>query len=138
MWFEGHNFVLSVAQAACVALPAAGLPSRLSRFGGRASALVLPLSIAVVVGAISLVPDSADAFTWLALLLVPPGCAIGLGWAMHGARRWRALLAVPLLALAWASQDTRAGQVAALALVIGCNVAIGRLLAGGAPLPLLK
>src|SRR3954449_3566028 len=112
MWFEGHNFVLSVAQAACVALPAAGLPPRLSRFAGRAWALVLPLSIAVVVGAIALVPDSADVLTWVALLLVPAGCALALGWAAHGARPWLATLVVPLLALAWALPVDAAGELA--------------------------
>lgn len=138
MWFEGHNFVLSVAQAACVALPAAGLPPRLSRFRGRGWALVLPLSIAVVIWAIALVPDSADVLTWVALLLVPPGCALALGWAAHGARPWLAALAVPLLVAAWAFPDAATGDLAGTLLIAGSAVTLGRLLAGAAPLPLLK
>jgi hypothetical protein len=138
MWFEGHNFVLSVAQAACLALPAAGVPQRLSRFAGRGWALVLPLSIAAVVGAVALVPGSADALTWLALLLVPPGCALALGWAAHGARPWLAVFVVPLLAVAWALPDAASGELARTLLIAGSAVTLGRLLAGAAPLPLLK
>lgn len=66
MWFETHTFTLSIAQAACVALPGAGVPDWLARLRGRAWALVPPLSIAVVVGVISLTPASADVLTWTA------------------------------------------------------------------------
>ncbi len=139
MWFEADNLVLTTAQAACVALPAAGVPRWLQRFRGGAWALVLPLCIVAVIVAINEVPDTADVLTWVALLLVPPGCALALGWAMHGARWWLAPLAVPLLALAWADQDgSRAGQVATIVLIAGSCVTLGRLLAGGAPLTLLK
>ena len=86
MWFSASNLVLVVAQAACVALPAAGLPAWTERFRGRGWALILPLSIAVVVAAIALVPFTADVLTWVALLLVPPGGALALGWAARGAR----------------------------------------------------
>ena len=48
--------------------PALGEPLR-----GRAWVLVLPLSIAVVVGAIAVIPSTADALTWVALILVPLG-----------------------------------------------------------------
>jgi hypothetical protein len=138
MWFEPHSVALSCVQAACVALPAAGLPAWLERFRGRAWALVLPLSIAVVVAVIAVLPASADAFTWIALLLVPPGCALALGWASHGARPPLALLAAPLLVLAWAFQGRAAGDVATTLLVAGSAVTLGRLLAGAAPLTLLK
>jgi hypothetical protein len=57
---------------------------------------------------------------------------------MHGARPWLALGAVPLLVLAWTSQDTRAGEIATTLLVAGSCVTLGRLLAGAAPLTLLK
>ena len=50
MWFEAYNFALTVAQASCVALPAAGLPAWTERFRTGAWAFVLPLSIGVVVG----------------------------------------------------------------------------------------
>ena len=138
MFFSADNLVLTVAQAACVALPAAGLPRWAQRYRTGGWALVLPLSIAVVVGAIALVPTTADVLTWVALLLVPIGCALALGWAMHGARVALALLAAPLLALAWAAPDTRAGQLATTLLILGSAVAVGRLLAGAAPLTLLE
>lgn len=121
-----------------MALPAAGLPRRLERFRTRAWALVAPLSIAVVVGAIELLPSTADVLTWVALILVPIGCALALGWAAHGARPWLAVLAAALLGVAWAWPDTRAGELAAIVLIAGSAVAAGRLLAGVAPLTLLK
>jgi hypothetical protein len=138
VWFEVDNMVLTVAQAAGVALPAAGVPRFLKRFRGGAWALVLPLSIAVVIFGIDQVPQSAEVLTWVALLLIPPGCALALGWAMHGARWWLALLAIGLLALAWADQQTRAGQLATILLIVGSCVTLGRLLGGAAPLLLLK
>jgi len=138
LFFSADNVVLLVAQAACVALALAGLPAWARRLRGPGWALVLPLSIVVVVGAIALVPSTADVLTWVALLLVPPGCALALGWAGRGARPWLAVLAAPLLALAWASPDTRAGQVATTLLIAGSAVTAGRLLAGAAPLTLLK
>ena len=121
-----------------MAAPGTGLPAWADRFRTRAWALVLPLSIAVVVAAIQLLPSTADALTWVALLLVPPGCALALGWAARGARPVLAGLAVPLLALAWAAPDTRIGQLATVVLIAGSAVTVGRLLAGAAPLPLLK
>jgi hypothetical protein len=138
VWFEFDNMVLTAAQALCVVLPAAGVPLLLQRFRGGWWALVLPLSIAVVIVAINVLPQSADVLTWVALLLIPPGCALALGWAMHGARWWLAPLAVPLLVLAWVDQDTRVGQLATIALIVGSCVTLGRLLAGAAPLTLLK
>ena len=138
MWFSADNLVLTVAQAACVALPAAGLPPWTQRLRSRAWALVLPLSIVVVIVAIALVPTTADVLTWVALLLVPPGCALALGWAARGARPWAAVLAAPLLAVAWALPDEQAGQLATVVLITGSAVTLGRLLAGAAPLGLLK
>jgi hypothetical protein len=136
MWFGADNMVLTAAQAACVALPAAGVPYALRRFRGGAWALVLPLCIVVVIVAINEVPQSADVLTWVALLLIPPGCALALGWAGRGARWWLAPLAIPLLALAWADQESRVGQVATILLIVGSCVTVGRLL-GGAASPLL-
>ena len=138
MWFSSHTLVLTVAQAGCIALAAAGLPRWADRFRGAAWALVLPLSIAVVVGTIALFPATADALTWIALILVPIGGALALGWAMRGARPWLAALAAPLLAIAWALPDSRIGQLAAVALIAGSAITAGRLLAGAAPLALLK
>src|SRR3954468_8010459 len=124
-------------QASLVALPAAGIPRRLQRFATARWALVLPLSIAVVVGAIAALPNVADVLTWVALILVPPGAALALGWAMRGARAPLALLAVPLLVLAWASQNSAAGELAGAALAALSCVTLGRLLAALAPAPLL-
>jgi hypothetical protein len=138
VWFSADNFVLTIAQAACIALVGAGLPAWTRRFRTGAWALVLPLSIAVVVAAIALVPTTADVLTWIALVLVPPGAALALGWAGRGARAPLAVLAAPLLALAWTMQDERAGQIATTLLILGSAVTLGRLLAGAAPLSLLK
>jgi hypothetical protein len=138
VWFEADNLVLTTAQAACVALPAAGVPRSLERFRGGAWALVLPLCIVVVIVAINATPNAADVLTWVALLLIPPGCALALGWAMRGARPWLAPLAIPLLALAWADQESRMGEIATILLIVGSCVTLGRLLAGAAPLLLLK
>jgi hypothetical protein len=138
MWFSVDNLALIAAQAACVALPAAGLPAWATRLRTRAWALVLPLSIAVVVAAIELLPSTANVLTWVALLLVPPGCALALGWAIRGARPPYAALAVPFLAIAWTAPDARVGQVATIVLIAGSAITLGRLLAGAAPLALLK
>ncbi|MEA2228278.1 MAG: hypothetical protein QOF04_1908 [Solirubrobacteraceae bacterium] len=138
MWFSADNMVLTAAQASCVALPAAGLPVWAARFRTGAWALVLPLSIALVVAAIAAAPGTATVLAWTALLLVPPGCALALGWAARGARPWLAPLAIPLLALAWAAPERRVGQVATIVLIAGSAITLGRLLAGVAPLSLLK
>jgi hypothetical protein len=132
--------VLVVAQAACVALPGAGLPAWARRLRARSWALVLPLSIAVVVGVLSFAPTSANVLSWVALVLVPPGCALALGWAGRGAgtRPQLALLAAVLLALAWLDPGDRLGQAAATLLIVGSAVTLGRLLAGVTPLTLLK
>jgi hypothetical protein len=139
VYFDLDTLVLDAAQAVCIALPAAGIPAAVAlRLGGRAWALVAPLSLLGTILLISLVPDSADLFTWIALLLVPPGCALGLGWAIHGARPWLALLTVPLLVFAFAAPEDAVGRTARLALIVFSTATAGRLLAGGAPLSLLK
>jgi hypothetical protein len=138
MFFDLDTFVLDAAQAACVALPAAGIPALLLRLGGRGWALVAPLSVVLSVVAISAVAASADVLTWIALLLVPPGCALALGWAAHGARPWLALAIVPLLVAALVAPDDPLGRAARLAMIVGSCATAGRLLAGGAPLGFLK
>jgi hypothetical protein len=138
VYFSADNLALVVAQAACVALPGAGLPVWARRLRGRWWALVLPLSIAVVVAAIVVAPTSATVLTWVALVLVAPGCAVALGWAGRGARPRFALLAPALLLLAWAHPGSRLGQAATTLLIAGSAVTLGRLLAGVTPLTLLK
>ena len=138
MYFESDTSLLDAAQALCVALPAAGLPAFLLRFSGRGWSLVAPLSVVLTVVAISLAAASADVLTWIALLLVPPGCALALGWAMHGARPWMAWLTLPLLAAAVVAPDDPLGRLSRLAMIVGSCATVGRLLAGVAPLSLLK
>ena len=138
MYFEWDTFVLDAAQALCVALPAAGLPAFLLRLSGRGWALIAPVSVVLSVVAIAAASASADVITWVALLLVPPGCAVALGWAAHGARPWLALAVVPLLGVAIAAPDDPSGRVARLLLIVGSCVTLGRLLAGGTPLLFLK
>jgi hypothetical protein len=132
------NFTLIGAQAALVALPGAGIPRWAERFRGRGWALVLPLSIAVVVAAIAIFPQTATALSWLALLAIPPLAAAALGWAMHGARPWAAPAAIALLVVGWSLQRTATGDVAlALLSVLSC-ITLGRLLAGLVPLRWLE
>lgn len=138
MYFELDTAMLDAAQAVCVALPAAGLPALLRRFGGRGWSLVAPLSVVATVIAITVAAESAEVLTWIALLLVPPGCALALGWAAHGARPWMAVLVVPMLAAAMVAPDDPSGRLGRLALIVGSCVTVGRLLAGAAPLALLK
>jgi hypothetical protein len=138
MWFSADTFVLLLAQAACIAAPAAGVPRWAERFTSRGWALVAPVSIALVIGAIAVIPSTAQLLTWVALILVPLGAALAFGWAAHGARPPLALLAIPLLALAWAVQDERVGQSAAAILIAASAITAGRLLAGVAPLRLLE
>jgi hypothetical protein len=95
VFFDLDTVVLDAAQALCIALPAAGMPAVLLRLGGRGWALLAPLSLVGTLVAIYVAPTSADVLSWVALLLVPPGCALALGWAIHGARPRLALLTIP-------------------------------------------
>lgn len=114
------------------------MPAVLLRLQGRGWALVGPVAVVGSVVAITIASTSADVLTWLAFLLVPPGCALALGWAAHGARPWLAVLAVFLLAAALAAPDDPTGRVARLALILGSCATAGRLLAATTPLALLK
>jgi hypothetical protein len=138
LWFSADSFVLTLVQAACIALPAAGLPLWARRYRARGWALIAPLSIAVVIGAIALIPQTADLLTWVAFVLVPLGAALAFGWAARGARKPLALLAAPLLALAWALPHARLGHAAAAVLIAASAITAARLVAGVAPLTLLK
>lgn len=138
MYFDLDTVVLDAAQALCIALPAAGVPAVLLRLGGRGWALLAPLSLLGTLLAIWLAPTSADVLTWIALVLVPPGCALALGWAIHGARPWLALLVIPLLVAALVAPEDAVGRAARILLIVGSAATAGRLLAAGAPLVLLK
>lgn len=103
---------LSLFQAVLVALPRYRAP-----FGWMPASpwwAILPAaSIVVVVFGIEAAPNSADLLTWLALLAVPPLAAFALGWLVRGTAPAWALLAAPLFAIAWASQESLAGETAA-------------------------
>ncbi len=129
---------LSLAQATLVALPRPAASPALARLGGRWWALVPPGSIALVVAAIALESDSAQVLTYVALLAVPPLAALALGGVMRGARIGLAALVAPLFALAWASQESLAGEGAALALTGLACVSLGWLLACVVPPRWLK
>jgi hypothetical protein len=138
VYFDLDTVLLDAAQALCIALPAAGVPAWLLRLAGRGWALVAPLSLLGTIVAIAVAPSSADVLTWVALLLVPPGCALGLGWAIHGARPWLGLLAVPLLVVALVAPEDALGRAARIVLIVGSVATAGRLLAAATPLVLLK
>ena len=96
-------------------------------------ALLPPLSIVVVIGAIGLDSASAQVLTYLALFGVPPLAALALAALVRGSRPPLALLVVPLFALAWAARGDLAGQTAALALSALACVSLGWLLVAVVP-----
>ena len=127
------NSFLLVTQAALVALPGRGIPRWLDRLKGPAWALILPFSIAIVVAAVAAIPRVADGLTWVALILVPIGATLALGWAMHHARRPYAIIAAALFVFAVVETGTLAGDAAAAALTALSAITVGRLLAGLVP-----
>ncbi len=120
---------LSLVQALLVTAPRPASAPLLSRLGGRAWALVPPLSIVVVIAGVALDSATATVLTYLALIAVPPLAALALAWIVRGHRPRLALLAIPLFALAWAARDSLGGQTAALALSALACVSLGWLLA---------
>ena len=108
--------VLSLAQGAVVTVPRAltgGPPARkLARLRSRRWALVPPASVVGFVLIASLAERaSADGLTYLALIAVPVLAALALGWLAWDAdppRPTRALLTIPLFALAWADRGAAA------------------------------
>jgi hypothetical protein len=130
--------VLLSTQASLVALPGAPHPPILQRLRGAWWALVPALSIPVVVGAIALAPGTADFLTYLALVTTPILAAAALGYVMHGARPPLAVAVVPLLAIAWASKGSLAGDGAALVLTALACLTLGWLLAAITPASWLK
>jgi hypothetical protein len=132
MSFPVSIAILSLLQAALVALPGYRAP-----FGWMPTspwwALAPAGSIVVVVFGIEAAPSSADLLTWLALVAVPPLAAFALGWLVRGTAPAWALLAVPLFALAWAAQESLAGEAAAAALSALACIGIGWLLVSVVP-----
>jgi hypothetical protein len=130
--------ILSLAQAALVALPRKREAAWTARFRSPWWALVPAASIVFVIGVVALEGESAQVLSWLALIAVPPFAALSLATLIHGARPAWALAALPLFALAWASPGSLAGEAAAAALTgLGC-VGLGWLLVSVAPAPWLK
>jgi hypothetical protein len=126
--------LLSLAQGATVALARMPRSTLLDRLRGRRWALIPPLSVAGFVLVASLAEAaSAKGLTYLALVAVPLLAAAALGWLTRGARPVRALLVLPLFALAWADAGALPGQAAALALSVLSCVALGVLLATVTP-----
>ncbi len=126
--------LLSLAQGAVVALARVPRVSVLERLRGRRWALIPPLSVGgfVLVGVLA-ERASAKGLTYLALGAVPLLAAAALGWLTPSARPRRALLVLPLFALAWADAGALPGQAAALALTALSCVALGVLLAAVTP-----
>lgn len=116
--------VLSLTQAALVAAPRPPLPL-FSALRSSWWTLVLPLSIAVVIGAIAISSVSATFLTYLALVAVPPLAAAALAWLARGGRPPLALAVLPLFALAWAAKGSLSGQTAALLLSALACVSLG-------------
>jgi hypothetical protein len=123
--------VLSLAQAAIVALPVVRPPfTHLRRLRSRSWALIPAGSVVVfVVGVRALGGDSAQVLTYLALIGVPLLAAAALAYATPGARPIRALVVLPLFARAWADGSGLAGQAAALTLSALSCVTLGVLIA---------
>jgi hypothetical protein len=126
--------VLSLAQGALVSVPRALTAPRLARSRARLWAVIPPLSvIGFVAVARAAERASAQGLTYLALCAVPALAALALGWLTRGARPARALLVVPLFALAWADRGGLAGESAALVLSALSCAALGVLLAAVTP-----
>lgn len=128
--------VLGLFQAVLVALPVPRRLPWLGRVRSRWLALIPALSIVAVVAAIELDSSSATALAWLALVTVPPLAALAL--LLHGSRPAWALAAPLLLALAWASRGTLAGEAAATALSGLACITLGWLLTSAVPTSWLR
>ena len=126
--------LLSAAQGGIVALARIPDVPALERLRDRRWAAIPPLSVLgfVLVGLLA-ERASAQGLTYLALGAVPLLAAAALGWLTRGARPARALLVLPLFALAWADAGALGGEAAALALSALSCVALGVLLAAVTP-----
>ncbi len=130
--------ILSLVQAALVALPRARRFAWLDAFRSPWWALVPALSIAVMIAIVGWEGESATVLSWLALIAVPPFAALALGWLVRGSRpEWGAAVA-PLFVLAWAAPGSLIGEAGATALTaLGC-IGLGWLLVSVAPARWLK
>jgi hypothetical protein len=126
--------LLSLAQGVLVALPRSLGAPWLTSLRGRRWAAIPPLSvIGFVFVARAAEHASAQGLTYLALGAVPVLAALALGWLTRSARPLRALLVLPLFALAWVDRGGLAGEGAALILSALSCAALGVLLAAVTP-----
>lgn len=125
--------ILSLVQALLVAAPRAASLPRLAGLRSQWWALVMPLSIVVVIGAIALDSATARFLTYLALVAVPLLAAVALALILRRSRPRLALLVAPLFALAWTAEGALGGQTAALVLSALACVTLGWLLAAMVP-----
>jgi hypothetical protein len=130
--------ILSLAQAALVALGAAREMPLLTRFSSGWWALIPAGSVIGFVVGVRELSGLADGLTYLALVAVPLLAAIALGWLIRGARPALAGVAIGLFALAWADRQGLAGESAALLLEGLSCVTLGALLVAVTPARLVK
>lgn len=150
--------LLGLVQAALVALPVTRpRPGWIERLSSSWWALIPALSIVVVIGAIEISPSSADALTYIALVVVPPLAVFALGTLVRrdraepqisrfrtvsrtDGRNWQGPVAVVggLFAVAWVLPHSLAGEAAATALSALACVTLGWLLVCGVPAPWLR
>ncbi len=126
--------LLSLAQGAVVAVPRFPHTAVLERVKGRRWAVIPPLSVVAFVFVTRAAERaSADGLTYLALGAVPVLAALALGWLSPRASPPRALLVVPLFAIAWADEGHLPGEAAAVLLSALSCVALGALIAAVTP-----
>jgi NADH:ubiquinone oxidoreductase subunit K len=127
--------LLSLAQGAVVAVPAAAPRRWLERARGRRLWAAVPalsvIAFVLIAGAAE--QTSAQVLTYLALCAVPVLAALALGWLSRGARPRHALAVAPLFVLAWVDRGGLAGEGAALVLSALSCAALGSLLAALTP-----
>jgi hypothetical protein len=138
MSFAVSISILSLLQAALVALPRPRPLPWAAALRSRWWAALPPLSIAVTIAVVAVYGGSATALAWLALVAVPPLAALALGLLARGSRPGWALAVPPLFALAWAAQGSLAGEIGATALTALACVALGWLLVSVVPASWLK
>jgi prepilin signal peptidase PulO-like enzyme (type II secretory pathway) len=133
MAFAPSIALLTLAQAALIAVP--GQPPRAALRWARSGwwAIAPAASIAVVIAVIAAVPAFADALTYVALVGVPLLAALALAGLVRGGRPALALAVLPLFALAWAAGGSLVGEASALALSALAAVSLGSLLAAVVP-----
>jgi hypothetical protein len=130
--------ILSLLQAALVALPRARPAPWANALRSRWWAVIPAASIVVVIAVIEATPGSATTLSYLALVACPPLAAVALAWLVRGSRPVWALAVIPLFALAWASKGALAGEAAAAAVSSLACVSLGWLLASAVPGPWLR